>query len=220
VLLLRIRFVEAGQDEDDGPGRHGGADAGEMFHQRLLRVVEQLDDDEQDVGLVLELGEILLRVVARLVEAARVEERQQRRLFAGEDVLAGEARAGLVALADLGALGPGEVTDDRGLAALRLAEQPEHRHRRLFAELVEAGVDLLLADARREHLPDPFPHLAEHVLTSIDRRGRSCAPTSPHGMIGTQTAFRLPSHPMARGPNGRHSGTSSFHPRRPQFSSP
>src|SRR5258708_6474850 len=59
------------------------------------------------MGLGVEEGEILVGVVAGLIDPARVEEGHQRRLVGGELVLAREAGAGPEALADLGVVGAG-----------------------------------------------------------------------------------------------------------------
>ena len=106
MLLLRVGLVQAGQDEDDGPVRLVAADDAQVLEDVLLGVVQRLDRDDDDVGLVVEAGQVLGGVVAGLVEAARVEERQERGLGGGKLVLARKARAGLKALADLGVVAP------------------------------------------------------------------------------------------------------------------
>src|SRR5262249_33457287 len=88
-------------------------------------------------AVVWDLGQGLARVVTGSIQAARVEERQQRRLGGRELVLPREARAGAEAVADLRLAGAGQELDDRRLAALRLAEQPEHRHGRTLPQFLQ-----------------------------------------------------------------------------------
>src|SRR5262249_6845328 len=100
---------------------------------------------DHGVGAVVELREVLGRVVVRLAEAARVEEFEQRRFRRGELVQTREARAGAEPLADLGVGGPGEVTDERGLATLRPAEPPQERRGLAAGHSLRAFVELVLA---------------------------------------------------------------------------
>ena len=74
MLLLRIRFVQAGQHEDDGSVRLVAAEGAQVLDGVFLGVVHRLDGDDDDVGAVAEAGQILGGVVAGLVEPARVEE--------------------------------------------------------------------------------------------------------------------------------------------------
>src|SRR5262249_21271823 len=53
-------------------------------------------------------------------------------------------------LADLRVLGAREILDEARLAALRLAEEPEKRHRCLAAQLGQPLVQLLIARRRRK----------------------------------------------------------------------
>src|SRR5262249_52716070 len=193
VLLLRVRLRQAGQGPDDRGRPPGPAQRGEVRQHVLLGVVHRLDGDEDEVRLVVEAGEVLGGVVARLVQAARVEERQQRRLGRGELVLAREARAGLEALADLGVVGAGHVLDDRRLAALRLAEQPEDRHRQLLAQLAEVLLQLLLALRGRKEALDALEHGTDSAqLRLVGRRYPNCTATRPI-RIDTAHALSVPS---------------------------
>src|SRR5581483_3789421 len=98
------------------------------------------DRDDDHVGELIEAGQVFGAVVARFVQAARIEEVEQRRLGRREQVGARKTRARLKALADLGVIGTGEKLDDAGLAALSLAEQPEDRDGSLPSQLVELGL--------------------------------------------------------------------------------
>ena len=158
VLLLRVGFVQAGQHQDDRPARLGLAERAQMLDHVFLGVVHHLDDDDDDMGLVVEPGEVFGGVVARFVEAARVEEHRQRRFRRRKLVEAGEARAGLKALADFGAVGAGEVFDDGGLAALGLAEHPEDRHRQPVAQVVELFLNASAPLRHGEQTLEPIQH--------------------------------------------------------------
>src|SRR5262249_41209796 len=107
-------------------------------------------------------------IVVGLVEAARVEEGDQRRLGRRKLVLAREARGWPEALADLGRLGAGQEADNRGLATLRLAEQPEDRHRQLLADLFTGVLHLGLALGGGEQALE----LGEHGVGTSGRTAR------------------------------------------------
>ena len=158
VLLLRICFVQTGQHQHDRAARLGLAERAQVLDDIFLGVVQHLDDDDDDVGLIVEAGQVLGGVVAGFVEAARVEEHGQRRFRRRKLVEAGEARARLEALADLGAVGAGEVFDDRGLAALRLAEHPKDRHRQAVAQVVELFLNASAPIRDGEQTPEPIQH--------------------------------------------------------------
>src|SRR5438132_9616624 len=158
MLPLRISLVQRGRHEDNGPRRLIAPDRPQMFEDVLQRMIEHADRNHYDVGLVMEGGQVLRRVVTGLVQAARVEERDEGSFLGGKIVLAREARTWLEALADLGVLGAGQILDDAGLAALRLAEEPEDGHSRLAAQLAEALVQLLVARRRGEPAFDRLEH--------------------------------------------------------------
>src|SRR5437773_1391330 len=123
MLRLRVCLVQTSQRQNDRPARLRSANSGQVAQDVFLGVIQGLNRSYNDVGRLIELGQILCRVISRFVEAARVEERDQRGFRRWELVLARETRAGLEPLADLRVLGAGEIANDRGLAALRLAKQ-------------------------------------------------------------------------------------------------
>jgi hypothetical protein len=135
--LLRESLVQAGQHQDDGPARVGGADAPQRLAQRAGGEVLQPHRDEDEVRLRVERGDVLGGVVARLVDAAGVEEYQRGAIGGREREPARRAGAGSEAVADLGVGRAGEELDEARLARLRLAEQPEDRGGRAAAQLVE-----------------------------------------------------------------------------------
>src|SRR5262249_22811918 len=101
VLLLRVRLVERRQRQNYRARRPRASDLFKMAMHILLGVVHRLDRDEHEMGRFSETFQILRGIVARLIEAAGIEEFQKRSLGGGKVVTAGEARAGPVAVADL-----------------------------------------------------------------------------------------------------------------------
>jgi hypothetical protein len=91
----------------------------------LLLEIERLDHCQDQVRAALAEADVLLGIIGDLAEAARVEEADDRRL-AREIEHARRSRAGAKAAADLGIAGLCELADDGGLAALHLAQQPDH----------------------------------------------------------------------------------------------
>ena len=121
-------------------------------------MVGRLGGDDYHVGQSVEAGNVLLRVVAGLVHAAGVQEGKERGLGGGELVLAGETGAGPETLANLGVIGTSEVFDDGGLAALGLAEQPEHGHGGVAAQVFETLLELVVAGLGGENTLELLEH--------------------------------------------------------------
>jgi hypothetical protein len=67
--------VKGGDAQDDRSRRVGAADGFERVTDVALREVGGLGGDDHDVCLGIEGGDVAGRVVTRLIEAARVEER-------------------------------------------------------------------------------------------------------------------------------------------------
>src|SRR5262249_4156899 len=63
-----------------------------------------------------------------------------------------------------------------GLAALRLAEQPEHGNRRPLAKGVEVLPQLALAHGRREQPARSLPQSAKHLRSSRSVVGNTALP--------------------------------------------
>jgi hypothetical protein len=91
-----------------------------------LREVGGLGRDNNDVRLRIECGDVFGGIVARFIDAASIEEFEQRRFGAGELIMPRGAGAGAKAGADRGFIGAGEIMDDGGFAGLRFAEEPEN----------------------------------------------------------------------------------------------
>src|SRR5687768_11647930 len=85
-------------------------------------------------------------------KSASIDEGDQRSSRIARMVDARERRARLKPLTDLGSLNPRQIFDDGALAALRLAQQQAHRHRRLEPQLFEVLVKLLLGMSARQQL--------------------------------------------------------------------
>src|SRR5262249_52990790 len=179
-------LVQAGKGQHDGPPRLTAADRPEMLQHVFQGVVQDLGGDHHHVRLGVEAFEVLVRVVARFVHAAGVQEGQQRGLGRGKLIRARKTRTRLEALTNLGLAGAGQELDDRRLAALRLAVQPEDWHGRLRAQLVEPFLQFGIAGPRLEPgsdrvkhgLPAPASekHLAQFYCTRWGPREGPCAP--------------------------------------------
>jgi hypothetical protein len=87
VLLLWIRLVQAGQDQQNGTVALCVAQGAEVFQDVFLGVVHRLDRHKDDVGQVVETSKVFLRLVVGFVEAARVEEGDERCLGRGKLIL-------------------------------------------------------------------------------------------------------------------------------------
>src|SRR5262249_49312692 len=135
-----------------------GADGSQVLEHVFLSVVAGLDGDDDDVGQGIEAGQVLGGVVARLVEAARVEKAQQRRLAGGGLILARETGARFEATSDLGTVRAGQELDDGSLAALCLAEQPEERDGSAPSQPFQFRLQRSVAPPRREQSLESIKH--------------------------------------------------------------
>src|SRR5688572_29446445 len=113
-------------------------------------------DDHHMRGLIAG-GDVFRRIVTAFADASSVEKLQERAFRAGKNVALGEPRLRAVARADLRFLRPGEVLDDRGLAAAGFPEQPKRRHRRALQQLLAFTLELLLAALAGPLLLEPAP---------------------------------------------------------------
>src|SRR5262245_35404801 len=94
------------------------------------------------MGLVIELLQIFFKVVARLVGAACIQEREQGRLGGRKLILPGKPRARLEATTNFSLVRPGKIFNHGGLAALGSAEEPENRQRRMLPEPLQMLLEL------------------------------------------------------------------------------
>jgi hypothetical protein len=129
ALPPRIALVQGRLGHDHGPIRMPAARGAHGIHHRALLGIQGLGYGEDQMRAVLGEGYVLRRIVGRLAQAAGIEEADDGRL-GGEVEDARGPGAGAEAGADLGVAGPCEGTDDGGLAALHLADEPYQRRQR------------------------------------------------------------------------------------------
>ena len=125
-LSRRIGLVQARLRHDDRPIRMpvpGRTD--DVQHFPLLDI-ERLDNGHDQMRAALAKTDVLAGIVGDLAEPAGVEKADDGR-FIREIEHARGLRAGAKAAADLGVARLRQHANDRGLAALHLAEQPDHR---------------------------------------------------------------------------------------------
>ena len=125
VTLAGVAFVQARLRNHYRPFGMAPLRPPNDIQDRLLLEIERLDHRQDQVRAALAEADILLGIVGDLAEAARVEEADDRRLSREIEHARG-SRAGAKAAADLGAAGLRQLADDGGLAALHLAQQPDH----------------------------------------------------------------------------------------------
>ena len=119
-----VAVVQRRLGDDDRPIRVALAHELDEIDDGLLLRIHGAHGDQHEMRAVFGEGEILGRVVAGFAQPARIEEAQDRGV-GGKLIEAGRARAGAEAVADRGVVCAGDAADDRGLAALHLAEQPD-----------------------------------------------------------------------------------------------
>ena len=71
MLLLRIRFVQARQGEQDGPSRFCAADCFEVSLHIFQGVIHHFDGCQDDMSLFIELRDVLGGIVTGFIEAAQ-----------------------------------------------------------------------------------------------------------------------------------------------------
>ncbi len=131
--------VQRGVQVHDGELAGRLAEVLQRLHQRGLLDIVDAREHQQSVAGPAAGGQVLGGVVVGLAEAARVQKahhRGVRRVV----VQVGGARAGLEAVADLGARVAGEPLHHRALAGTGLAEQPQHGY--VGAAPGQGGLDL------------------------------------------------------------------------------
>ena len=106
MLLLGVSLMQAGKNEDDGPGWSRPADGVQVVQDILLRMIQHLGRNNDHVGLAIEACQILAWIVTRLIDAASIEERQKRSFSRWKVVCHRIPSARPEALADLGFLRP------------------------------------------------------------------------------------------------------------------
>jgi hypothetical protein len=88
MLLLRIRLVQGRRHQDNRPRRLIAADRPQMFEDILQRLIEHADRDDDNMRLVMKRGQVLSRVVAGLIQTARIQECDERGFLGGKVVFA------------------------------------------------------------------------------------------------------------------------------------
>ncbi len=88
MLCLRVCFVQAGQREDNRPRRCCAANCPQVADEVLEGMVEHSGRHQHEMSARVEAGEVFRRVVAWLIDAPRVQKRQQGRLGRWEVVFA------------------------------------------------------------------------------------------------------------------------------------
>jgi len=134
----RVALMQRSLRNHQRPIRVPFFDLADDPQQRALLEVESLDHGKQQVRATPPKGDVLAWIVGRLAEPARVEEADDRRLARKiED--ARRSRARRKTTADCGVARSGQCANDRGLAALHLAEHP-HDRRKLARALGDGRV--------------------------------------------------------------------------------
>ena len=72
MLPLGVGLMQAGKNEDNGPGWPRPADRPHVVEDILLGVVQHLDGNHDDMGLAIEACQILAWIVTWLIDAAQV----------------------------------------------------------------------------------------------------------------------------------------------------
>jgi hypothetical protein len=115
-----------------------------MSQNILLCMIHRLYGNNDHVSQAIEPGQVLGGIVGGLIDTAGIQESKQRRFGSGELILPGVSSARLKPMADFRFVGPGQVFDDRGLAALSLAKQPNHGQRGALPKVLPPVLKFLL----------------------------------------------------------------------------
>ena len=125
----RVAFVQRGLQHEDRPVGVAFRDAAEDVQHVLLGVVHRLDHHDDQIGLCLQPRDLRRPVVARLAQAAGIEEAEKALLLVGKGVHLGRAGTRPEAAADFRAAAPRHGVNERGLSRLSLSQQPDDRRR-------------------------------------------------------------------------------------------
>jgi hypothetical protein len=111
------------------------------LEQSFLAMIHDFDRQEYDVGLFIETGQILFRVVTRFVQATRVKKAKERRFGGWKVIFPGKPRARSETPADFRFRRSGQIFDNCSFAALGSAEHPEDRDRGLMSQFREPTLE-------------------------------------------------------------------------------
>src|SRR5439155_15599194 len=110
---------------------------------------------QQHMRLGLKSGQVFVRIIPSLTQAPRVEKYREGVVRVGKVIARRPAGAGREPRADLGALGSGQSADDRGLASLHLAEEPDHRRWQPLAQAAQRSPQCLVIKVRGKEVAEP-----------------------------------------------------------------
>src|SRR5258708_28285925 len=104
-------------------------------------MIHDFDRQEYDVGLFIETGQVLFRVVTRFIQATRVKKAKERRFRGWKVIFPGKPRARPETLADFRFGRAGQVFDNGRFAALGSPEHPEDRDGGLMSQFREPTLE-------------------------------------------------------------------------------
>ena len=182
-LAWRIAVMQSSLGHHNGPGWPGPEQGVERHKQVLKGHIHSVDDNQQHVCFGLKHLQVFAWVVSCFSKATGVEKDRQWKVGLWEIVAGCPARTRCKTRSDLGAFSASQSTDDRGLARLHFADEPDDWGRQALTHPTERSAKGLRIDVRSQELTKLLARKNRNAPCVMDYAWRLTSWESLHSLL-------------------------------------